>query len=135
MLVELGGEELLALIDGGLDHRVVIVGKGNLRPIGFEEILIDVESGTKALERRLQPLYRVLLRCLIETLVVHAAHAHDHADVAALGQERSAAPEPIEVQVRVQRGGFLPRLQDSIHSKHQRTSTAGISCLPRHSAA
>ena len=129
-MVEFGGEELLTLIDGGLHNRVVIVGEGNLRPIGFEEVLVDVEAGAKALERRFQPFHRILLCRLIDAFIVHAADAHDHAKVAALGQKRAAAPEPIEVQVRIQRGGFLPRFQDSIHSKHQRTSTAGISCLP-----
>ena len=127
--VALGLEELPPLVDCRFYNRVVVMREWNLRPVLLEEILIDVEAGAEGLQRRLQPLDRVLLLAVVEAFVVHARNAQHHAHVAALGQKRGLVPESIQVDVVVERSRIFPRLDDLVESQHQTTSTRGTLCL------
>src|SRR5260370_28213613 len=122
-------KELPPLVDGGLHNGIVVGSKWNLRSILLEEILIDVEAGTECFECRFQPLDRILLFALILTFIIHAGDMQDHAEISALGEKRGLVPEAVEADVTVQRRRLLPRLDDSIETQHQNTSTRGTSCL------
>ncbi len=111
-MVEVRLEELTALVDGGVDQGVAIASEGHLWPIGLEEVLIDMKSRSERLEGRLQPLDCELLSRLVKALEVHSADLEDHAKVAALGEEGGFIPEAVEVDVRVERTGLSPRLDD-----------------------
>ena len=128
-MVALGLEELPPLVDGGLYNRVVILRKWNLRPVRFEEILIDMEAGAEGFERGFEALDGVLLLRVVKALVVHAGNTEHHAHVAALGEKGSLIPEAVQVDVVVEGRALLPRLDDFIESQHQRTSTRGTCCL------
>ena len=101
-LVALRFKELPPLVDGRFHDRVVVVGERNLRPVRFEEVLVDVEAGAERFERRFQPLHRILLFRVVETFVVHAGNTQHHAHVAALGQEGRLIPEAVQVDVVVE---------------------------------
>ena len=75
-------EEAAALIDCGFDHRIVIAGKGNFRPVRFEEVLVDMESGAESFESCLQALDRIFLFGAIEAFVVDTLNIQNHAQVA-----------------------------------------------------
>src|ERR1700693_2470721 len=61
-----------------------------------------MEAWAKGFQRRFQPLHRILLLRAVETFVVHAGNAENHADITALGKEGRLIPEAIEVDVVVE---------------------------------
>ncbi len=128
-MVSLLLEELLALLDGRLHHEIVIAGKGNLRPVLLEEILIHMEAGAEVLQRGLKPLDRIFLSGMVQALVVHAGNTQHHTEVAALGEEGRLIPKAIEIDVGVQGCSLIPRLDGSVDAEHQTTSTRGTLCL------
>jgi hypothetical protein len=111
-MVEFRLEELTTLVDGRVDQRVAVMCKWHLWPIGLEKVLIDMKSRPERFEGRFQPLDRELLSGLVKALEVHSADLEDHAKVAALGEEGRFIPEAVEVDVRVERTGLSPRLDD-----------------------
>src|SRR6202034_2006578 len=121
--ITLGVKEPSPLVGRGFDDRVVVVGEWDLRPVLLEQILINVESGTKGLECRLQPFNCILLFGMVETLVVDAGDSQYHANVPALSQKGSLIPNPIQVYMVIERSCLFPRLDDLIDSQHQTTST------------
>ena len=66
-----------------------------------------MEAGAKCLQRGLQPLDGILLFRVVKALVVHAGDAQHHPKIAGLRKERRLVPEPIEVDVVVERRGSL----------------------------
>ena len=106
-MVALRFKELPPLVDGGFHNGIVVVGERNLRPVLFEEILVDVEAGAEGFERGFQPLDGILLLRMVKALVVHAGDAQHHPQIAALGQKRRLVPEAVEVDVVVERRGSL----------------------------
>src|SRR5579884_3800399 len=128
-MIALAFKELPPLLDGCLYNRVVVVSKRNLRPVRLEKILVDVEAGAESFERRFEAFDGIFLLRVVKALVVHAWNMENHADISALGEEGRLVPEPVEVDVVVERRRFLPRLDDFIQSQHQRTSTRGTCCL------
>ncbi len=73
-MVALRLEELPPLVDSGLHDRVVIVGKRDLRPVRFEEILVDMKAWAKGFERGFQPLDCILLFRVVKAFVVDAGN-------------------------------------------------------------
>src|ERR1700722_16102355 len=122
-------KKLPPLVDRRFHNRVVICCERYVRSIRFEEVLVNTEAGAKCLERRFQPLHRILLFRAVKTLVVHTGNTENHANITALGKESRLIPEAIEVDVVVERRTLLPRLDDLIETQHHTTSTRGICCL------
>jgi hypothetical protein len=120
---------LTALVDSGVDQGVAIARERHVGAIGLEEVLIDVEARSERLERSFKTLDRELLSRLVKALEVHAADFEHHPEVAALGEERRLVPKAVEVDVRVERTGLIPRLDDLVESQHHRISTLGTCCL------
>jgi len=108
--VLLRGKERAALVDGGFHNWIVVVRKRNLRPAGLDEVLIDMEAMPEGLQGRLQTLDGVILIIMVKTLVVDTLDSQHHSQVAGLGEECPFVPEAIQVDVVIQRCGFLPRL-------------------------
>jgi len=69
----------------GLHYCAVVVGKRDLRLVGLEEVLVDVETWPEVFKRRLKPFHRIFLFAIVEALVVDAPDAQHHAQIAALG--------------------------------------------------
>jgi hypothetical protein len=128
-LVAFALEELPPLFDGGFNDRVVVPCKRYIGAIRFEEVLVDVKAGAECFERGFQAFDRVLLFRMVKAFVVHAGNAENHAHIATLGEEGRLIPEAVQIDVVVERRALLPRLDDFIESKHQRTSTRGTCCL------
>src|SRR6266567_2432396 len=74
----------------GLHDRVLIARERNLRAIRLEQILVDMEPGTKRFQCSFETLDRVLLACVIEALVIHSRKTEHYTQVSALGHP---APE------------------------------------------
>jgi hypothetical protein len=66
---------------------------------------------------------------MVKTLVIHAGNTENHPDIATLGEKGRFVPEPIEVDVVIQRRALPPRFDDLIQPQHQGTSTRGTLCL------
>src|SRR5580700_8822295 len=128
-MVALGFKELSSLVNSRLDNGVIICCERYVGPVRFEEVLVNMEDWAKGFQRRLQPLHRILLLRAVETFVVHAGNAQNHADITALGKEGRLVPEAVEVDVVVERCTLFPRLDDFIEAQHQTTSTSGTCCL------
>src|SRR5580700_793032 len=122
-MVALRFKELPSLINSCRDNGIVIFCKRYVRAVRFEEVLVNVEAWAKGFQRRLQPLHRVVLLRAVETFVVHAGNAENHADITALGQEGPVGPEAIEVDVVVESRTLFPGLNDFIETQHHTTST------------
>src|ERR1017187_90780 len=116
-------------LNGRLYDRVLIAGEWNLRTVGLEQVLIDMEARAKRFQRRLEPLHCIFLIAVVKAPVIHAGDAQDHAQVAAFGQKCGLVPKAIQIDMAVQRVGVSPRLDGSINAQHQSTSTRGTLCL------
>src|SRR5207248_1955044 len=112
--IKLLAEELLSLVYRGLYDRVFVFVERNVRPVRLEEILVYVKSNPERLQGRFEPLYRILLRRLVETLVVNTTNSQDYSEIPAFCQERLLIPEAVQIYLGVQRSRFLPRLNDMI---------------------
>jgi hypothetical protein len=88
-----------------------------------------MEARAEGFERSFEPLDGVLLLRSIKAFVVHSLHLQHNAEVTRLRKERRLIPEPVEVNVVVESGALLPRLDDSIQSQHHTTSTRGTPCF------
>src|SRR5580704_4522886 len=128
-MVPLRFKELPSLVNSRFDNGVIICCERYVGAVRFEEVLVNMEAGAKGFQRRLQPLHRILLLRAVETFVVHAGNAENHADITALGQEGRLGPEAIEVDVVVESRTLFPRLDHFIEAQHQTTSTSGTCCL------
>ena len=94
-MVALRFKELPPLLDGRFHNRVVVFGERYVGPVRLEEVLVDMEAWAERFERRFQPFHRILLRRAVETFVVHAGNAEDHADIAALSKKGCLIPEAV----------------------------------------
>jgi hypothetical protein len=95
-------EELATVIDLRLYDRIVVAGEGDVRTVGFEKILVDVEPWAERFERCLKTLHCVFLARVVETLIVNSRDAEHHAHVATLCQKRGLVPEAVEVDVVIE---------------------------------
>src|SRR6202041_1302119 len=78
----------------------------------------------------LESLNGVILCLAVQALVVDALHGKNHAQVPTLGEKGGLVPEAVKVDVRVERLGLLPGLDDFVDAQHaQQTSTRGIACF------
>jgi hypothetical protein len=116
------------VIDLGLDNGIVVVGEGNFGTVRLEQVLIDIEPRTKRLQRGFKPLDGVFLTAVIKALIIDSRNVENHAKFPALGEENSVAPKPIEIDMIVEGGRFLPRFDGFVDSQHHRTSTRGKDC-------
>src|SRR3984885_3324246 len=128
-MVPLRFKELPSLVNSRLDNGVIICCERYVGAVRFEEVLVNMEAWTKGFHRRLQALHRILLLRAVETFVVHAGNAENHADITALGKEGRLVPEAIEVDVVVESRTLFPGLDDSIETQHHTTSTRGTCCF------
>src|SRR5271170_1120880 len=122
-------KELPSLVNSRFDNGVIVCCERYVGAVRFEEILVNMEAWAKGFQRRLQPLHRILLLRAVETFVVYAGNAENHADITALGKEGRLIPEAVEVDVVVQRRTLFPRLDDLVETEHQTTSTRGTCCF------
>src|ERR1700731_5328919 len=128
-MVPLRFKELPSLVDSRLDNGVIICCERYVGAVRLEEVLVNMEAWAKGFQRRLQALHRILLLQAVETFVVHAGNAENHADITALGKEGRLVPKAIEVDVVVQRRTLFPRLDHLVETQHHTTSTGGTCCL------
>src|SRR5581483_822554 len=122
-------EEILSLVDGGLDYRVVIALEGDLRAVCLKQILVNVKSSPEYFQGCFEPFDSVFLGGLAEALVIDATHVQNNSEVTTFGNEHFIVPEAIEVDMSIECSGLHPWLHDPIQAQHQRTSTAAISCF------
>ena len=78
-MVALRFKELSPLVDRRFHNRIVIFCEGYIGAVRFEEVLVNVEAWAKRFECRFQPLHCVLLFRAVQTFVVHAGNAQNHA--------------------------------------------------------
>src|ERR1700688_2723577 len=128
-MVALRFKELPPLVDSRLHNRVVIRCERYVGAVRFEKVLVNMEAWAKRFEGCLQPLHRVLLFRAVQTFVVHAGNAQNHAKIATFGKESRLVPEAVQVDVVVERRTLFPRLDDFTEAQHQTTSTSGSCCL------
>ena len=64
-MVTLGLEELLPLLDGCLYDGIVVAGEGDVWPVRFEEILINMEARPERFEGGFQSFDCVLLAGMV----------------------------------------------------------------------
>src|SRR5208282_4310362 len=67
------------LFDRCFHNRIVIFCERYIGAVRFEEVLVNVEAWAKRFECCFQPLHCVLLFRAVQTFVVHAGNAQNHA--------------------------------------------------------
>jgi hypothetical protein len=80
-------------------YWIVVDGKGNIRPVGLEEVLIDVGAEAEGFECGFEALHGILLLGMVEAFVTDASDGQHHTQIADLGQRRRLVPEPVQIDV------------------------------------
>ena len=107
-------EEATALVDRSFHNRVFIVGEWDVGSVRFEEVLVDVESGSERFERCFKTLDGIFLLDAVEAFIIDALNLQDDSQVSRLGKKRGVVPKPVKVDVVIESGAFFPWLDDSV---------------------
>ena len=80
--------------------------------------MVEAKVFVEQLQRRLKALGEAVNGRVVETLVVHAAHFEDDADVAALGEKHLRTDEAVEIDLLAERAGLVVVFEDSAKPEH-----------------
>ncbi len=78
-MVTLRFKELPSLVNSRFDNWVIVCCEWYVGAVRFEEVLVNMKAWAKGFQRRLQPLYRILLLRAVKTFVVHTGNTENHA--------------------------------------------------------
>ena len=77
-----------------------------------------MKAGSEDLQSSFEPFDGILLGRLIQALVINATNTEHDSQIATLGEEHFVIPEPIEVDLSVERARFVPRLENTVDTEH-----------------
>ena len=107
-----------AILDRRVYDRIVVELVGDGFVVAFEEVLVDAIVFIEELQSGFETLRKTIDGCGVETLVIHAAHFEDDADLSALGEKSVWTDESVEIDLLRERAGLVVVLEDSAKPEH-----------------